>query len=317
MKPEMEVDIKLLCYKPIVVFSQCLKIFGNFQKIEHPVTVLKRSQKTGLISFYATTLLTEMLKFASKLRAKLHLSENYPINGEKKEFHTFSEQDKSFIEFCRTIFGRMKKSLEIMIFDGGYEKFQNWNSVMLSLSRDLILHAVQVRDIFSVEPWITCLEELPVANGTRESTKVWNLEKEKVLDCLLPKFSDEVFQNAEFAKTPPIMVDRIKGTILPLQNKEGGGRRQELGGKRQAEGGGRKAEGGGKGWGGARAGVEGEGGGDDHLIFNGNLLQVDQFSALVCIQLYHNNLQKMDLWTKREISTFQVCNLPKKEEDTL
>jgi hypothetical protein len=230
MQPEVKVDVNLLCYKPIVVFSQCLKIFGSFQNIEHPVKVLKRAQKKGLISFYATSLLTEMLRFASKLRAKLHLDENYAINGEEIEFNTFSEQERSFIEFCQTIFGRMKKSLEIMIFDGGFEKHRSWNSVMLSLSRDLILHAVQVRDIFS---------KFSIADGTRESTKAWNLEKEKLLNCLLPKFSDVVFQNTEFAKISPIMVDRIKGTFFM---KERGGRGKEKGERRKDKGGRRKEE---------------------------------------------------------------------------
>jgi hypothetical protein len=41
--PEKSVDVKLVCYKPIVIFSQCLKIFGNFRMDSNSDSVLQAS----------------------------------------------------------------------------------------------------------------------------------------------------------------------------------------------------------------------------------------------------------------------------------
>jgi hypothetical protein len=151
-----------------VILAQTLKIFGNIgfgnwdsinsadpnigknlERIEHPSQIFKIAHIKGLISYLALQLLLEMLEASSKLRSKLHASGKYSELGEKRKFSEFSESQQSFIEFCQTIFIRMKKSLGVMIFHKGFEKFGTWNSVMASLSMDLVLHATGVREYFS------------------------------------------------------------------------------------------------------------------------------------------------------------------------
>jgi hypothetical protein len=215
--PETKVDVKLVCHKPIVVFAQCLKIFGNLKKSrmekEHPSEIFTMAHKAGLISFLSAKFLVELLKHFTKLRARLHLDKYYTKTGEKKKFSKFSESEKHFLEFCQTIFSKMKTILKVMLFDKGFQKFQSWNSVMTSLSLDLVSRAVQVGEFFSTfqELWISCLDGLPFADGTRESTRIWKMEKEKLLECLLPKFSSDIFQRSENKSTSLILVDRIKG----------------------------------------------------------------------------------------------------------
>jgi hypothetical protein len=238
LAPEREVDVKLICHKPLVILAQALKIFGNIgfgnwdsinsaepnnfgkklEHIEHPSQIFKSAHIKGLISYLALQLLLEMLEASSKLRSKLHASGIYSELGEKRKFSEFSESQQSFIEFCQTIFSRMKKSLDGMIFHKGFEKFGTWNSVMVSLSMDLVLHATGVREYFSKfqKQWITCLSQLPLVDGTRESTKIWKLQKEKVLYSLLQPLSAKVFQQPKSG--PKIVIDRVKGSFLVRKN---------------------------------------------------------------------------------------------------
>jgi hypothetical protein len=131
------------------------------------------------------------------------------------KFSEFSASEKNFIKFCRVIFGNMKTSLSLMIFHKGFEKYHSWKSVMNSLSTDLVLHAVGLRKIYSEfqEPWMTCLDELPLEDGTRETTIRWKQDKEKILDTLLPDFSSSIFHNFQHT----ILVHRIKGNLFTLE----------------------------------------------------------------------------------------------------
>jgi hypothetical protein len=212
------IDAKLVCDKPLVAFAQCLKIFGNintdkFGKLRHPSEIFDKAHKAGFISFVALRFLVGMLETSCKLRAKWHENAvTYQKLGKRRELSEFLGSEQIYLRFCHTLFGNMKESLSVMIFQKGFEKFHSWKSVMHSLSTDLVLHAMELKKQYLQERWMTCLNELPLADGTRESTIKWKQDKERILDCLLPHFSSSIFQSTHCQHT--ILVDRTKGSIF-------------------------------------------------------------------------------------------------------
>jgi hypothetical protein len=137
-KSDTTIDVKLVCYKPLVMLAQCLKVFGNFgTKIKHPSQIFRKAHALGLISFFAFQLLTTMLKTSCKLRARCHKDVNiYSRSSEKIEFSDFLCSEQAFITFCHIIFGRMKNSLSLIICHEGFQKYHSWKSVMVLASQN-------------------------------------------------------------------------------------------------------------------------------------------------------------------------------------
>jgi hypothetical protein len=212
------IDVKLVCHKPLVMLTVCLNVFGNFGWVQnfgdfgHPSDIFLKALETGLISSFASQLLICMLQTSTELRAKLHKRENFSRKGEHVTFSEFSDVDKNFVCFCLEVFARMKKSVSMMIFYEGYQKFRNWNCVMQALSFDLVLHAIQIHEYFP-GPWAFCLEDLPSPDGSRESTRVWEKNKLKILDSLLPEVDSEIFLKTV---APTILIEHEKGLLLSI-----------------------------------------------------------------------------------------------------